>query len=157
MEQKFELQITSSGNVAVYRGNWFIPTEKLKEEEKEFIMECVHKELGWTKTRPAFEVDGSIGSPDYERGFKHYQVFRVNVCTSDWAIDYVLIGGESVDDVAANLKEAFSLIDKKGKKHYYEQNRVKRVVEEKDRRIKPVENLYTTTPYKILDRYAYSE
>ena len=92
-----------------------------------------------------------------ENTAKHYQVFRVDVCTSDWAMDDVLIGGESVDDVAGNLKEAFSLIDKNGKKRYYEQNMVKRVAKEKDHRIKPVENLYTTTPYKILDRYAYSE
>ena len=92
-----------------------------------------------------------------ENTAKYYQVFRVNVCTSDWAMDYVLIGGENADDVAANLKEAFSLIDKNGKKRYYEQNMVKRVVKEKDRRIEPVENLYTTTPHKILDRYAYSE
>lgn len=46
MTQEIELQIMPSGNVAVYRGNGFIPTEKLTEEEKEFIIDRVSDELG---------------------------------------------------------------------------------------------------------------
>ena len=46
MEQEIELQIIPSGNVAVYRGNEFIPTEKLTEEERLFVLDKVIKELG---------------------------------------------------------------------------------------------------------------
>lgn len=46
MEQEIELQIMPSGNVAVYRGNGFIPTEKLTEEERLFVLNKVIKELG---------------------------------------------------------------------------------------------------------------
>ena len=46
MEHEIELQIMPSGNVAVYRGNGFIPTEQLTEEEKEFIIDRIADELG---------------------------------------------------------------------------------------------------------------
>lgn len=88
MKQEIELQIMPSGNIAVYRGNEFISTEQLTEEEKEFIVECVHKELGWT--RPAFEVDGSIGSPDYERGFKHGRDFQAELFAKSTDTDKVI-------------------------------------------------------------------
>ena len=72
-------------------------------------------------------------------------------------MNYILVGGESVDDVATHLKEVYSYIDKHGKKHYYEQNLVKRLIKEKNTHIQPIENVFTTTPYKILDQYAYYE
>ena len=46
MTQEIELQIMPSGNIAVYRGNGFIPTEQLTEEEKEFIIDRIADELG---------------------------------------------------------------------------------------------------------------
>lgn len=46
MEHEIELQIMPSGNVAVYRGNRFIPTEQLTEEERLFVLDKVTKELG---------------------------------------------------------------------------------------------------------------
>lgn len=46
MTQEIELQIMPSGNVAVYRGNGFISTEKLTEEERLFVLDKVIKELG---------------------------------------------------------------------------------------------------------------
>lgn len=46
MEHEIELMIMPSGNVAVYRGNGFIPTEKLTEEERLFVLDKVIKELG---------------------------------------------------------------------------------------------------------------
>lgn len=45
MEHEIELQVMPSGNVAVYRGNGFIPTEKLTEEERLFVLDKVIKEL----------------------------------------------------------------------------------------------------------------
>lgn len=45
MKQEIELQIMPSGNVAVYRGNGFVPTEKLTEEERLFVLDKVIKEL----------------------------------------------------------------------------------------------------------------
>lgn len=41
----FTLDIFASGNVVVYRGNSFTPTEKLTEEEKHFILDKVQEEF----------------------------------------------------------------------------------------------------------------
>lgn len=92
-----------------------------------------------------------------EQEKKYYQVFSVDVCFDAWSMNYIMVGGESVDDVASHLKEVYSLIDKHGKRRYYDQNKVKRVVKEKATRIKPIQDVFTTTPYKILDQYAYYE
>lgn len=41
----FTLDIFASGNVVVYRGNSFTPTEKLTKEEKHFILDKVQEEF----------------------------------------------------------------------------------------------------------------
>jgi hypothetical protein len=46
IKDRFEVWVSESGNVAVYRGNGFIPTEKLTEEERLFVLDKVIKELG---------------------------------------------------------------------------------------------------------------
>lgn len=38
-------------------------------------------ELGLKTQKPAFETDNSIGSPDYERGFKHGRDFQTEIDT----------------------------------------------------------------------------
>ena len=45
MENRIELWIFPTGNVAVYRGNAFIPTEQLTEEERHFVLNRVCDEL----------------------------------------------------------------------------------------------------------------
>lgn len=91
-----------------------------------------------------------------EEDVKYYQLFSVDICTCGWAMDNVLVGAENVDDLVDHLKEVFSLIDKNGKKRYYNQNLVKRIKKEKVR-IQPIKNSYTTTPYTIIETYAYYE
>ena len=87
-----------------------------------------------------------------------YQVFSVDVCTQMYAIEYWLVGAKSIDDLTQHLQELFSYIDKHGKKHYYDQNRVKRIIKERENRIRPLVNVYTTNaPYTIIDSYAYAE
>ena len=46
IKDRFELWVSESGNVAVYRGSAFIRTEELTEEEKEFIIDRIAEELG---------------------------------------------------------------------------------------------------------------
>ncbi len=45
MKNRIELWIFPTGNVAVYRGNTFIPTEQLTEEERLFILDRVYDKL----------------------------------------------------------------------------------------------------------------
>lgn len=45
MENRIELWILPTGNVAVYRGSAFIPTEQLTEEERHFVLNRVCDEL----------------------------------------------------------------------------------------------------------------
>lgn len=45
MEKRIELWVSPTGNVAVYRGNAFIPTEQLTEEERFFVLNRVCDEL----------------------------------------------------------------------------------------------------------------
>lgn len=46
MEKRIELWVFPTGNVAVYRGSAFIPTEQLTEEERLFVLDRVYNELG---------------------------------------------------------------------------------------------------------------
>lgn len=46
IKDRFEIWVSESGNVSVYRGSAFIRTEELTEEEKEFIIDRIANELG---------------------------------------------------------------------------------------------------------------
>ena len=46
IKDRFELWVSETGNVAVYRGSAFIRTEELTEEEKAFIIDRIADELG---------------------------------------------------------------------------------------------------------------
>lgn len=45
MENRIELWVSPTGNVAIYRGSAFIPTEQLTEEERLFVLDRVCDEL----------------------------------------------------------------------------------------------------------------
>lgn len=46
IKDRFEVWVSKSGNVSVYRGSAFFRTEELTEEEKEFIIDRIANELG---------------------------------------------------------------------------------------------------------------
>lgn len=46
IKDRFEVWVSESGDVSVYRGSAFIHTEELTEEEKEFIIDRIANELG---------------------------------------------------------------------------------------------------------------
>lgn len=81
MEHEIELQIMPSGNIAVYRGNGFIPTEQLTEEEKEFIIDRIADELGVNTKgdRETFaEHYGCLPEPEYtEEDLEKYEPVRL--------------------------------------------------------------------------------
>ena len=76
---------------------------------------------------------------------KLFPVFVVNVCFSSWSMDEILVGAEDENDLIKNLKSVVHKDD------------VKKIKKEKSWRIRKVPNLYTDSPYVILDRYAYFE
>lgn len=45
MKERIELWVFPTGNIAVYRGNAFVPTEQLTEEERLFVLNRVCNEL----------------------------------------------------------------------------------------------------------------
>ena len=77
---------------------------------------------------------------------KVFPVFSVDVCFDSWAMDQVLVGAESEEDLFKNLKPIVR----------YKKDRIK-ISKERDWRITKVPNLYTDKPYTVLDRYAYFE
>ena len=76
---------------------------------------------------------------------KVFPVFSVNVCFDSWAMDQILVGAESIDDLVINLN---SIVHK---------DDAKKIKKERAWRIVKIPSLYTDCPYVILDRYSYFE
>lgn len=77
---------------------------------------------------------------------KVFPVFSVDVCFDSYAMDQVLVGAESVDDLIKNLKPIVRY-----------KREVNKISKERETRIVKIPNLYTDKPYTVLDRYAYFE
>lgn len=89
------------------------------------------------------------GSSRVLRPTKQYAVFRIDICFTGYAIDYVLVGAESIEDLLAHMHEIFeeNEID-------YGTTSVDEITSD---RIKEVKGLFTNTPYIKLDSYRYYE
>lgn len=77
---------------------------------------------------------------------KFYPVFEVDICFTPYAMDYSLVGAESVNDRAKHIEEIFT--SEIAKAH---------IGDVKKHRIKQIEGLFTKEPYKIITTYAYYE
>lgn len=77
---------------------------------------------------------------------KKYQVYSVDTCFSEYAMEYQLVGAESVDDLITHLKDFIR----------YKKDR-KRIENEREWRIREIPHLYTDVPYIGLDSYGYCE
>lgn len=106
---------------------------------------------------------------------KLYQVFSIDVCLTTYAIDYVYVGAESIEDIREHFKDIFpdeEIEVCEYTKDEYPDNEIGDIVYEPQYtddeveeifsssqfpRIAPVKDLYTTTPYRILDSIAYYE
>ena len=104
---------------------------------------------------------------------KLYQVFSIDVCLTSYAIDYIYVGGESIEDIKNHFKDIFP--DEEIEvceyiKDEYPDNEIGDIVYEPQytndeidtifgcaSRINPIKDVYTTTPYRILDSVAYYE
>lgn len=84
---------------------------------------------------------------------KYYQLFSVNACFDEWAMQEVLIGAESADDLAENLK---NVVTSNGTT-YFDKPAARRIAREKDTRIFAIDHAYTTKPYTVLSSFAYYE
>ena len=84
---------------------------------------------------------------------KYYQLFTVNVCTSEWAMEECIIGAEDLNDLVANLE---NIVTFNGGKRF-DDDEVCKIVKEKDHRIFAIDCAYTTKPYTVLETFAYYE
>lgn len=73
----FTLDIFASGNVVVYRGNSFTPTEKLTKEEKHFILDKVQEEFfgEYSEAKPK---DYALSARAEERALEFYPMKDYN-------------------------------------------------------------------------------
>ena len=81
---------------------------------------------------------------------KYYQVFSVDVCTDSYAMEHILMGAETIDALVEYLESHLTDIG-------YDEYTRYRVIEEKELRIRALEDTYTTEPYTIIVNYSYYE
>lgn len=82
---------------------------------------------------------------------KFYPVFRIDVCFSGYAMDYVLVGAESMDDLIAHIHDILTDDDLD-----YGTASVDELASETSR-FEEVKNMYTDKPYTVLDSFSYYE
>lgn len=82
---------------------------------------------------------------------KFYPVFRIDVCFTGYAMDYVLVGAESLDDLIAHIHDILTDDDID-----YGTASVDELASETSR-FEEVKNMYTDKPYTVLDSYSYYE
>ena len=82
---------------------------------------------------------------------KFYPVFSVDICFTGYAMHYVLIGAESVEDLIAHIHDILTDNDLA-----YGTGSIDELVSETSR-FEEVKNMYTNKPYVVLDRYSYYE
>ena len=82
---------------------------------------------------------------------KFYPVFSVDICFTGYAMHYVLIGAESVEDLIAHIHDILTDNDLD-----YGTVSVDELACETSR-FEEVKNMYTDKPYIVLDRYSYYE
>ena len=78
---------------------------------------------------------------------KMYKVYRVDTYFDCYAMEYKLVGAEDEEDLIRILDK---IVD-------YKKRDVKRIIKEKEWRIKEIEGLFTDRPHEILDCYGYYE
>ena len=81
-----------------------------------------------------------------------YPVFSVDVCFTSYAMEYKLIGAKDKEDLLENFDFKPWLTDYSGGTELQQQLDA---IKNAEYRIKQIEGLYTDTPYKVLDSYAY--
>lgn len=82
---------------------------------------------------------------------KFYPVFSVDICFTGYAMHYVLIGAESVEDLIAHIHDILTDNDLD-----YGTGSIDELAYETSR-FEEVKNMYTDKPYVVLDRYSYYE
>ena len=85
---------------------------------------------------------------------KVFPVFCVDICFQSYAMDLILVGAESEDDLIKNLRHILSecYLD-----NDLDSDRFIEEIIESDYRIQKKANLYTDKPYEILDRVVFIE
>ena len=86
-----------------------------------------------------------------EKEKKFYPVFRIDICFTGYAMHYVLVGAESVNDLIAHIHDILKDDDLD-----YGMPSVDELASETSR-FEEVKNMYTDKPYTVLDSYSYYE
>lgn len=116
-----------------------------------------------------------------ENNKKYYPVFRIDIGTNPWSMHYVQVAAESLEDIIEHFSEIFpdneykgmDIIDeecfefnfyKVGDKifcRYFDKDEWDSLTDDTGqfdiKRIKQIEDMYSTVPYKKLDSYSYYE
>ena len=82
---------------------------------------------------------------------KFYPVFRIDICFTGYAMHYVLVGAESVNDLIAHIHDILKDDDLD-----YGAESVDELALETSR-FEEVKDMYTDKPYVILDSFSYYE
>ena len=82
---------------------------------------------------------------------KFYPVFRIDICFTGYAMHYILVGAQSVDDLIAHIHDILTDDDLD-----YGTASVDELVLETSR-FEEVKDTYTDKPYVVLDSYSYYE
>lgn len=93
-----------------------------------------------------------FSEPFKKKEKKLYPVFRIDVCFMGYAIHYVLVGAESVNDLIAHIHNILTDNDL----YCYGIGSVDELASETSR-FEEVKNMYTDKPYTVLDSYSYYE
>lgn len=108
---------------------------------------------------------------------KNYNVYNVDICVEAYAIEYILVGGESEQDIVDHLSEIFpdyvydydgeepdkgydyKIIDGKVHQSYLTKNQIATLTNKKNwkDRFKKIPHLTTDKPYCILQNFYYAE
>lgn len=82
---------------------------------------------------------------------KFYSVFRIDICFTGYAMHYILVGAQSVDDLIAHIHDFLTDDDLD-----YGTESVDELALETSR-FEEVKNMYTDKPYIVLDSFSYYE
>lgn len=83
-----------------------------------------------------------------------YKVYRIDICFTCYARNYILVGGNSKADVIEHLEE---IVENSGNDIDYLYEEIDSLLNIGIGRVEKVKNLYTDKPYIVLENFAYYE
>ena len=117
-------------------------------------IELIEKVCKYCEDKQVYDKLGYYG--DFYYKFKkmidkRYSVFKIDICLKSYAIHYVYVGAENIDDLYCHLEDIL-------KGYGLDKYEIVDIMSDSDiDRIKKIDGLYTDKPYVVLDSVYYSE